>query len=239
MNLFGLINEGVMKLIKATDDIKKWFHAEEDINIVLSDNLIDYEDYPLNDELFIYGDDYVKEKLILNSVYGYFKFVEKYNRFYIQDFSFSNYQNINKFTDEITDYNIISLCKLIKDDAIPLIENLISNIDDYNPTILYRFIKYYSFLVDNALETNNIEGALDFMAEYFYNIDAKTLELTKIDGLNNSDTRTKDTGSRLLPYHEQFDFPASSLVYNAYSVSHNTIDTIIESAEKQAHFLNI
>lgn len=217
-------------------NIEKWFNSNEDKEISFKVNKVDFDNYAIDREIFLYDEHIVREKLINDCLSSYFKRVEQYINVYIENFSFNNYSNYIETTKSIDNDTIIYFLQWFRDENINNIKRINQESKEYNLRHFYSVIKYYDFLIKNSLENNNYESTLDFLVEFIDNIMDKTLALSNKE-IYDQVVYTEDM---------RFRIPEANLSINKQYLSVNSDKHLLsnfeynpESANQQAFLLGI
>lgn len=147
------------------NDFEKWLISSEEIEMNLQINIKSFEGFHIEKDLFLYGEDIVKNKLLKNVTNLYLKRIEDYVKYYITGFSFSNYKNLSDFMKENDKKIIGHFFDWFKNKNIYIFKDFISKIDgnQYDLETLYNVITYYDYLIEDTLEYENHEATLDFL----------------------------------------------------------------------------
>ena len=168
-------------MYKIINDFEKWFESREIIRLDLKHDIKSLEEYSIENELFFYDENMVKEKILRYSVFVYFNRIEEYIKKYLGQFSFISYENFNQLSENIKESDIVCFLDWIKEENIAAIKEFIkeSNREKYDARVLYNAIRYYDYLIVENLENNNCESAMNFLVGFIDSVMNKAKELSE------------------------------------------------------------
>jgi len=167
-------------MIKIINDIEQWLTSEDQVKIAINNYVENFQLYPYEKDMFFYGENVAREKIIRNCLYYYFKKIEEYVALYVADFSFSKYNNFEELANQSDNDGVVYLLKWLKEENIHEVKNFVQRANEvkYDSEFLVSIIRYYDFLIRDSMETDNHEATLDFLVEFFYNIMTKSEEFS-------------------------------------------------------------
>lgn len=162
------------------NDFEKWLNSSDKIILDLKHDMESLYDYSIENELFFYDENMVKEKLLRNSIFMYFNRVEEYIKKYIEQFSFNSYENLNHFSKNMQELDIVYFLDWMKEENLISIKEFVeeSNRDRYDVNALYNALRYYDYLIVENLENDNCESAMNFLVDFIESVMNKVKELS-------------------------------------------------------------
>lgn len=167
-------------MYKIINDFEKWLNSSDEIRLDLNHEIKSLDDYLIENELFFYDKNIVKENLLINSICIYFKRIEEYIKKHVSQFSFNYYGNLNDFSKNIQELDIIYFLDWMKEENLISIKEFVeeSNRDRYDVNALYNALRYYDYLIVENLENDNCESAMNFLVDFIESVMNKVKELS-------------------------------------------------------------
>lgn len=220
------------------NDFEKWLNSSDEIRLDLKYDIESLDDYSINNELFFYDENMVKEKLLRNSIFMYFKRVEEYIKKYIEEFSFNSYENLNHFSKNMKELDIVYFLDWMKEENLIAIKELVkeSNVDKYDINALYNALRYYDYLIVENLENDNCESAMNFLVDF---IDSVMNKVNELSIQKKTKTIKEKIDDILNKKPEKAKIIEDYLVIKTDQYTTNEFTNELKSADKQAFYMKL
>lgn len=217
---------------------EKWLDSSDEIRLDLKYDIESLDDYSIDNELFFYDENMVKEKLLRNSIFMYFKRVEEYIKKYIDQFSFNSYENLNHFSKNMKELDILYFLDWMKEENLIAIKELVkeSNVDKYDINALYNALRYYDYLIVESLESDNCESAMNFLVDFIESVMNKVNELSTQKKTKTIKEKIDDI---LKKKPEKTKIIEDYLVIKTDQYTTNEFTNELKSADKQAFYMKL
>lgn len=220
------------------NDFEKWLNSSDKIILDLKHDIESLDDYSIENELFFYDENMVKEKLLRNSIFMYFNRVEEYIKKYIEQFSFNSYENLNHFSKNMQELDIVYFLDWMKEENLISIKEFVeeSNRDRYDVNALYNALRYYDYLIVENLENDNCESAMNFLVDFIESVMNKVNELSIQKKTKTIKEKIDDILRRKT---EKAKIIEDYLVIKTDQYTTNEFTNNLESADKQAFYMKL